>query len=294
MPPQIRQYHDTDSNYRLPNDQTEHERLGLLNDVLRSFIGGSYLVPLRKPDVRDVLDICCGSGHWVLDMANEFPNARVVGLDISKPSVVAPSPSITFIQHDIKQGLPFEDAAFDFIQMRTVPSIPDRGELMVEIYRILRPGGFLAFFEPDQSISRQLQRRSPALAEVDRLLNKLPHMPRSKTLDEGTEQPNSWSIAHELEHVMYNSGALLFERGDVKSFFLPIGTWPEDPVLREMGRKMAIVQIRLIETLGDQFRKLPDFGDDEFHALQNWAREEVEDEALQLEMEFVYAWGRKL
>jgi len=292
----MRKYHNTDSNYSLPNDETEHERLGLLNGVLRSLIGGNYLAPLHQVDVHDVLDICCGSGHWVLDMANEFPNARVVGLDISKPSIE--DLSVTFIQHDIKQALPFEDASFDFIQMRTVPSIPDRSKLMVEIYRILRPGGFLAFFEPDESISRKMQKRSPALIEVDRLLNMLPHMPRSKTIDDNTQQHKSWSVADEIDHMICasksTSGPPLFERGDAKSFFLPIGTWPTDPELREMGRKTAIVQTRLIDTLGDQFRKLPDFGDAQFIALRRSVEEELKDETLQLEMRFVYAWGRKV
>ncbi|KAG9308079.1 hypothetical protein JVU11DRAFT_12590 [Chiua virens] len=148
-----------------------------------------------------------------------------------------------------EQGLPFEDVSFDCIQMCAVPSargihhvktiqptdssqIPDRSELMIKIhryslpslpvFRIIHPffsflftkGGFLVFFEPDQSISRKLQKCGPALAE---------------TLD---EQPKSWSIAHELEHVIYNSkdssgSAPLFEKGDIKPFFLPIGTWPK-------------------------------------------------------------------
>jgi len=169
---------------------------------------------------------------------------------------------------------------------------------MLEIHRILRPGGFLAFFEPEESISRNLQKRSPALAEVDRLLNKLPHMPRSKMLDDGTQQPKSWSIAHEIEHMIRasqnSSDSPLFESGDTKSFFLPIGTWPKDPELKEMGRKTAIIQMRLIDTLGDQFRLLPDLGDAEFSALRISAEEEVMDEELQLEIGFIYAWGRKL
>ncbi|KAG9308154.1 hypothetical protein JVU11DRAFT_12458 [Chiua virens] len=153
------------------------------------------------------------------------------------------------------------------IQPTDSSQIPDRSELMIKIHRILCPGGFLVFFEPDQSISRKLQKCGPALAEVDHLLDKLLHIPRSKTLD---EQPKSWSIAHELEHVIYNSkdssgSAPLFKKGDIKPFFLPIGTWPEgmshrlaterlfihlslfkDPIRKETGRKTVIVQMWLI------------------------------------------------
>lgn len=161
-----------------------------------------------------------------------------------------------------------------------------------------------------------MQKRSPALVEVDRLLNMLPHMPRSKTLNDNTQQPKSWSIADEIDHLICasksTSGSLLFDRGDAKSFFLPIGTWPtgksrrlamitlpvpnpgQDPELREMGRKTAIVQLRLIDTLGDQFRRLPDFGDAQFIALRRSVEEELKDESLQLEMRFLYAWGRKV
>lgn len=68
-----------------------------------------------------VLDIACGNGAWVLEMATEFPNSQFYGIDIvaSYPTTVKPANTI-FSQCDVLLGLPYPDEYFDYIHIRQV------------------------------------------------------------------------------------------------------------------------------------------------------------------------------
>ena len=68
-----------------------------------------------------VLDIACGSGIWILEMASEFPHAQFYGIDLSKiyPADIKP-PNTQFVQGDVLNGLPYADSYFDYVHMSLV------------------------------------------------------------------------------------------------------------------------------------------------------------------------------
>lgn len=41
-----------------------------------------YLAPLEKDKIYDVLDVGCGTGLWAIDMADDLPQAQVLGFDL--------------------------------------------------------------------------------------------------------------------------------------------------------------------------------------------------------------------
>lgn len=45
--------------------------------------GKLYLSPIAKEDLIDVLDVGCGTGMWCIDVADDVPNAEVLGFDLS-------------------------------------------------------------------------------------------------------------------------------------------------------------------------------------------------------------------
>ncbi|KAH7625504.1 hypothetical protein B0T09DRAFT_369391 [Sordaria sp. MPI-SDFR-AT-0083] len=45
--------------------------------------GKLYLAPLEKKKIEKELDIATGSGLWAIDFADEFPDAKVIGTDVS-------------------------------------------------------------------------------------------------------------------------------------------------------------------------------------------------------------------
>jgi SAM-dependent methyltransferase len=86
-----------------------------------SFKTTTVLTSKQDTTSARVLDMACGSGVWVLEMATEFPNAQFYGVDMVPlyPSEIKP-PNTSFQQVDILKGLPFPDEYFDYVHMRLV------------------------------------------------------------------------------------------------------------------------------------------------------------------------------
>ncbi len=54
----------------------EHEKYFLLLDEKR------YLAPIG-PNPQQILDLGTGTGIWAMDIADQFPSAQVLGIDIA-------------------------------------------------------------------------------------------------------------------------------------------------------------------------------------------------------------------
>ena len=144
--------------YQLPSDMTEINRLDFQHYMLRHAMRGIYAAPLERPG--GILDVGCGTGRWALEMATIFPDANVVGVDITPPPVEDPmtlagfqsrAENFAFIQSNILEApLPFADHTFDYTHMRLLfLAIPaDRWPGIVrELVRVTRPGGWVELVE---------------------------------------------------------------------------------------------------------------------------------------------------
>jgi ubiquinone/menaquinone biosynthesis C-methylase UbiE len=150
--------HLAEHPYTLPKDLEESGRLDFQHFLLRSAFKGNYIAPINAP--RDILDVGCGTGRWAMEMAQTFPDANVIGIDIVPPEqdkaqvfgygLENKPDNYAFVQGDILQGLPFPDRSFDFTHMRLLFSaIPsDRWPRAVgELTRVLRAGGWVQLLE---------------------------------------------------------------------------------------------------------------------------------------------------
>lgn len=143
--------------YVLPRDLEEMNRLDFQHYLLRQTFRGNYAAPIGEP--RSILDVGCGTGRWAREMAALFPQATVVGLDITPPpadeeaeagGVEVRPPNYQFAPGNVLEGLPFPDASFDFVHMRLlVLALPhDRWPFVVnELVRVTRPGGWIESVE---------------------------------------------------------------------------------------------------------------------------------------------------
>src|SRR5262249_19018565 len=144
--------------YTLPHDMEEVNRLDFQHYVLRYAFQGIYAAPLNQPTT--ILDVGTGTGRWALEMAQYYPYAQVIGLDVNPPPVdeaarmgagadLRPA-NYRFMAGNVLEGLPFPDGTFDFVHMRLLFSaIPSaRWPLVIgELARVTRLGGWVESVE---------------------------------------------------------------------------------------------------------------------------------------------------
>ncbi|KAL8969838.1 MAG: hypothetical protein Q9183_001803 [Haloplaca sp. 2 TL-2023] len=62
--------------------QQEMDRIDIKHHITKILTGGRlYLAPLGNP--KRILDIGTGTGIWAIEMAEQFPNAQITGIDLS-------------------------------------------------------------------------------------------------------------------------------------------------------------------------------------------------------------------
>ncbi len=101
-----------------------------------------------------VLEVGCGSGGYALHLA-ETMGCRLIGLDINEPGVRNANhlalarglaAQVRFEQCDASKKLAFDDNTFDAVFSNDVLChLPGRPEVLVEIFRVLKPGGRMLF-----------------------------------------------------------------------------------------------------------------------------------------------------
>lgn len=143
--------------YVLPKDLDETNRLDFQHYMLRSFFRSNYLAPIGQP--RDILDVGCGTGRWAMELAAEFPDANVIGVDIAPPPITDNAPSgvpaafnYTFVQANVLGALPFADNTFDFVHQRYLILAIPAGRwprVVSELLRVTRPGGWIELIETE-------------------------------------------------------------------------------------------------------------------------------------------------
>lgn len=116
------------------------------------------------PHRHSVVDLGCATGRIALGFASQFEQA--IGFDLS-PAMIDQATAklsqmgltnVTLSVTDIEEGVPISDGSASLVVMNlgTASDVRAIGEVMVEIRRILRPGGaiLLSFYNADALLYR--------------------------------------------------------------------------------------------------------------------------------------------
>ncbi|KAI1088651.1 S-adenosyl-L-methionine-dependent methyltransferase [Rostrohypoxylon terebratum] len=232
-----RTYHSERGNAQSwnPNDALHDESMDILHHVSTLMQHGKiYLAPI-KDDIQKVLDVGCGTGIWAIDFADLFPNAEVIGVDISPQQPQWVPPNLKFEVDDVTQPWTYEPNSFDYIHMRWLTgSIPDWNALYGEIFRALKPGGY---FEHKESACLLVSddntvREGSAIDQWGKVFTEA-----------GRKFGRTFSVVEDGLQVkaMKEAGFDIVLEENMKT---PLGPWPADENQKQVGlyNRLAIEQ----------------------------------------------------
>lgn len=160
--------------YVMPRDLEETNRLDFQHYLLRHALQRNFVTPIGE-NPQSILDVGTGTGRWAREMAQQFPLANVVGMDVNPPPVDQAAeadqsgdlrpPNYTFVPGNILERLPFPDGSFDFVHMRLlVSAIPHErwSGVVSELVRVTRIGGWVESVE-----TILMERGGPALETIE-------------------------------------------------------------------------------------------------------------------------------
>ncbi|KAI8974674.1 S-adenosyl-L-methionine-dependent methyltransferase [Pilobolus umbonatus] len=151
-----RRYNDEeDVAYLLPNDDDEADRIHQQHWIFRYALQCNYHSPIKQKLQQGitVIDSGCGPATWTFEMAKNYPNSKIIGLDISFvfPEAIRP-PNVDLKICNITKELPFDENSIGYIHHRFLVlalTKPDWEETLRNAYRVLAPGGYVELVEPN-------------------------------------------------------------------------------------------------------------------------------------------------
>jgi ubiquinone/menaquinone biosynthesis C-methylase UbiE len=153
----------SENTYVMPAESVaESARLIDQDRLLTEAMGSLFPNDLNPQEVQTILDVGCGPGGWAREVAYQYPDIQVTGIDISQTIIdyanafvrVERLDNARFQLMDATRPLAFPDASFDVVNARLMVSFLQREawpRVVKEFARVTRPGGRIILTECDQT-----------------------------------------------------------------------------------------------------------------------------------------------
>ncbi|KAI1395394.1 UMTA methyltransferase family protein [Hypoxylon fuscum] len=169
-------------DYVFTRDFLDNSRINLMHHLWTKLFG--YLIhpkiPTEKTNLR-VADVGAGTGIWLHDVGDQLgKSSRLDALDISfnaaPPPETLPS-NMTFRQWDVREEVPDDLVnVFDIVNLRFFSFVLLNEEVprvVGKLFRLLKPGGYVQWGEPDFATVRVDKTRPDSKTEHTEALMKL-------------------------------------------------------------------------------------------------------------------------
>ncbi|KAK9444707.1 S-adenosylmethionine-dependent methyltransferase [Metarhizium brunneum] len=254
-----RTYHNyKDVEYWGPNDEQQNDGLDLNHHKLYlAFDNKLFFAPLRNP--QKVLDVGTGTGIWATDFATEFPEAEVIGTDLSPTLPNWVPPNCVFELDDASQEWTFPDNTFDYIHIRFMAGcFKDWTRLYSECFRCLKPGGWLEHQECGFRVVSDDGSLPP-----DNAFNEAANL----FAETGRRSGHTTEVIDDDNWIRWMEEAG-FRDVQKKAIKTPMGEWPADKKWKEVGLFNRITTETALE--GYFLYKLTRVMDWEYAEVQSW------------------------
>lgn len=227
-----RRYHSYQAGaYSFPNDDREQDRLDLVHHAISLLLDDRLFLAPIQPDGLKILDVGTGTGIWAIQMGDKYPSATIIGNDLSpiQPSWVPNN--VKFIVDDVELDWS-QPSCYDYIHLRYLAgSIKDWPRLMRQAFASLKPGGWIELQEASATFVSENMEQHPV--DGDNALVQL-----MDTLDEACQQTGR--TIDPAPHLSTWTRDVGFDTVHRQIFKIPVGTWPKERRLRDIGAMMSV------------------------------------------------------
>lgn len=210
--------------YVMPNDDREQERMDIHYHALRLTFGNRhYFAPIEQP--TSILDVGTGTGIWAMDVADDHPQAHVIGFDLSPIQPTHVPPNLEFQIADADEHWTFT-RQFDLVHTRLMNGFSVRSwdHFYAQAFNCMKPGGWVENQEFDLDFRSDDNTQSPEGA-----------VNRWQTLWNAAVEKNGMTGRCYPQMMCDKMRQAGFINVAALPYKMPVGPWPKDPMLRQSG-----------------------------------------------------------
>ncbi|GKZ57426.1 hypothetical protein AnigIFM49718_002736 [Aspergillus niger] len=274
-----------------PVDRDEAKRLELQNHVFNMIFDNRLIFP-RDCEPQRVLDCGHGAGSWAIQVAEEFPECEVIGVDIS-PHMIPDdedddydvAENLEFQVDDLNRPFTFPPGYFDLVNSRMMAAGIDGSRwssYIQDIKRVLKPGGWVQLVE----IYFNVQSDNGSLTEKHALRQW------STKLMSSVEGVKDLRIGTRLRDLLLAAGLK-----EVESTMIPVPLceWPSGEFFQaSISKANRKITRRLLAAVAlYPLTQRLHMSHDEFQQLIDQAQKEAENPSLKTYFPLYVAIGRK-
>ncbi|CAG8435361.1 7397_t:CDS:2 [Ambispora gerdemannii] len=129
-------------------EESEIERLQVEHHMLRETWRGNFSSPVAQKleSGAEVLDVGCGPGTWLFDVASDYPESNFTGYDTIQAYPSFKPFNVEFCHGDLTLEMPFYKSGrtFDYVHVNSAFFLLSVGKFDInELVRVVKPGGWL-------------------------------------------------------------------------------------------------------------------------------------------------------
>lgn len=215
------------SQYPLPEDEPEQLRLNVQHEMISRSLGGKLFISPISKDIREVLDLGTGTGAWALEMADEHPDATILGTDLSPMQPLYVPPNLKFEIDDFNQTWTFAKK-FDFIHARALMGASTNFAAVVQqAFDHLTPDGYLEMTDVQM----------PFLSDDGTMEGTALETWSNRQVESCAKLGIDTRSPSKYKQMMIDAG---FEDVQERTFKWPVGTWPKEKFYKDLGRMCVV------------------------------------------------------
>ncbi|KAI1764706.1 S-adenosyl-L-methionine-dependent methyltransferase [Hypoxylon sp. FL1150] len=255
-----------------PNDAQHNESMEILHHASTLMQDDKLFLSPIGDDVQRVLDVGCGPGIWAIDFADQFPQAQVIGVDVSPTQSQWVPPNLTFEYDDVTQPWTYKPDTFDFIHMRwLVGNLQDWYAIYRECFKALKPGGYFENKESSAIITSDdgTVTETSALSQWGKVF-----------VEAGKKSGQSFTVVEDdiQRKAMEAAGFVDIQEYTFKA---PLGSWPADEKMKELGQYLKLALYQDIEGfIVMMWSKTMNWSIDEIHVYAAHLRHELNSKKI--------------